>query len=180
MIDHHRAQAQWELNLSFNFYLSIHLNWLSNQKLTRCSNARENKRKVHIKMRSSRSHCAWRTFEKRWHESTSCLFWRTKLATQQRQYRVCDAKIVHPSFCDALYHHRNGIAIQVWWKIICRRFFLFFVLSHCRRFYTKRDATAEIAAHAIHYVPNTGIAIDRRYTHSHTSIVTHTAYSVLM
>lgn len=112
-----------EKNLLFYFYFSIHLNWLPNKNWhVAVTRARTNEKC--IKMRSSRSHCAWRTFEKRWHKnSTSGSVWRTHSATQQRQYRVCDAKIVHSSLCDALYHHQNGIEIQLWWKIICRFFF---------------------------------------------------------
>lgn len=129
--DYHSSPAlgssRKAFRLTSNF--SMHLNWQSN-KNWHVAEPRARTNKKCIKIRRSRLQCAWRTFKKRWHENTSCLFGRTHLAIQQRQYiyRVCDAKIVHSSLCDALFHHRNAIANQIEWKIICRVFFSSFIL----------------------------------------------------
>lgn len=142
-----RAQQQWKpigaVNiLSFQF-CNPH-KWLSNGNWHVSEQRDKKRRKMRLSVRL-RSRC---TLKSQRQDNTSGLFWWTYLATQQKQYVWCEnrALISKCSLCDAPFHYRNDIEIQMWRKII-RCYFLFSL----RPLLYLQDATTEIPH--IWYIP---------------------------
>lgn len=118
--------------------------WLSNGNWHVSEQRDKKRRKMRLSVRL-RSRC---TLKSQRQDNTSGLFWWTYLATQQKQYVWCEnrALISKCSLCDAPFHYRNDIEIQMWRKII-RCYFLFSL----RPLLYLQDATTEIPH--IWYIP---------------------------